>query len=98
VDDLWFTWDLRKAAAKLRKHRVSFDEARTVFSDDNALLRNDPGHSQDEDRLVLLGLSERLRILVVSRTLRDGGKTIRFISARKATRKEWEQYLDRVMP
>ena len=69
-----------------------------MFSDDNALLLDDPGHSQDEDRSVLLGLSERLRILVVFHTLRDGGSTIRIISARKATGSEREQYLERVMP
>lgn len=94
--DLRFAWDARKAAANLRKHGVSFDEAETVFADDNALLLDDPGHSQDEDRSVLLGLSERLRVLVVSHTLRDAGDTIRMISARRATRREREQYFEGV--
>ena len=57
-----------------------------------------PGIPKDEDRSVLLRLSERLRILVVSHTLRDDGRTIRIISARKATKREREQYLERVMP
>ena len=98
MDELRFAWDPRKASANLRKHGVSFTEAETVFSDDNAILLDDPGHSQGEDRSVLLGLSERFRILVVSHTLRDGGRTIRMISARKATKRECEQYLEQVMP
>jgi len=69
-----------------------------VFSDDNAVLLDDAAHSGDEPRYVLLGLSERFRILVVSHTVRDRGRTIRIISARKATQREREQYLERVMP
>ena len=98
MDELRFAWDPRKASANLRKHSVSFSEAETVFSDYNAILLDDPGHSQDEDRSVLLGLSERFRILVVSHTLRDGGRTIRIISARKATKRERDQYLEKVQP
>ena len=98
MNELRFAWDPRKASANLRKHGVSFTEAETVFSDDNARLLDDPGHSQGEDRSVLLGLSERFRILVVSHTLRDDGRTIRVISARKATKRECEQYLEQVMP
>ena len=85
MDALRFAWDARNASANLRKHNVSFTEAETVFTDDSAILLDDPGHSKDEGRSVLLGLSERLRILVVSHTLRDGGRTIRIISAREAT-------------
>jgi len=69
-----------------------------VFSDDNAILLDDPGHSDEEPRYVILGLSERLRILVVSHTVRDRGRTIRIISARKAVQREREQYFERVMP
>ena len=98
MGELRFAWDRRKATANLRKHGVSFNEAETVFSDENGILLDDPGHSQDEVRSVLLGLSERLRILVVSHTLRDGGRRIRIISARKATRREREQYFEGVMP
>ena len=98
MDEIQFAWDPRKASANQRKHRISFAEAETVFSDDNAILLDDPGHSDAEDRYVLLGLSERLRILVVSHTVRDRGRTIRIISARKATEGERDQYLERVMP
>lgn len=96
MGDLQFAWDPRKAAANHRKHRVSFEEAETVFADDNALLLVDAEHSDDEDRLALLGLSERLRILVVIHTLRDGGDTIRIVSARRATSGEQQQYYERV--
>ncbi|MDO8348908.1 MAG: BrnT family toxin [Planctomycetota bacterium] len=59
---------------------------------------DDPDHSLDEDRAVLVGLSARLRIVVVCHTVRDGGRTIRLISARRATRQERDQYLEQVMP
>jgi uncharacterized DUF497 family protein len=97
VDELRFDWDGRKAASNRRKHGVSFDEAETVFSDENAILLDDPGHSEAEERAVLLGLSDRLRVLVVSHTLRDEN-TIRVISARRATKRERAQYFERVMP
>lgn len=98
MDEIRFAWDPRKASANQRRHRVSFAEAETVFSDDNAILLDDPGHSDEEPRYVILGLSERLRILVVSHTVRDRGRTIRIISARKAVQREREQYFERVMP
>ena len=98
MDELRFVWDGRKAAANRRKHGVPFEEAEAVFADDNAILLDDPGHSDEEERAVLLGLSDRLRVLVVSHTLRDGGNTIRIISARKATKRERAQYFERVMP
>jgi uncharacterized DUF497 family protein len=69
-----------------------------VFSDDNALLLADPDHSEEEERFVLLGLSDRLRVLVVVHTLRDDGDTIRIVSARKGTRREQRQYFDRLTP
>ena len=77
---------------------VSFEEAETVFADDNALLLDDPAHSGEEDRAILMGLSARLRLVVVCHTLRDDGRTIRLISARKATRRERDQYLEQLMP
>jgi len=92
VSDLRFEWDARKDAANRRKHGISFVEAETVFSDENALLLDDPGHSASEDRFVLLGLSSVLRLLVVSHTYREGDDIIRLISARKATRAERAQY------
>ena len=98
MDEIRFAWDRAKASANLRKHGVSFEEAETVFADDNALLLDDPAHSGEEDRAVLMGLSARLRLVVVCHTLRDDGRTIRLISARKATRRERDQYLEQLMP
>lgn len=90
--DLRFEWDARKEAQNRRKHRVSFREAETVFADEYALLINDPDHSTEEDRFLLLGLSARLRILVVAHTYREAKAVIRIISARKATRRERDIY------
>jgi uncharacterized DUF497 family protein len=83
---LEFVWDPAKAAANLRKHGVSFPEATTAFADPNSLTVPDPDHSATEERLILLGLSTRSRLLIVAHTER--GDVIRLISARKATRKE----------
>jgi hypothetical protein len=90
--ELRFEWDLRKAQQNRRKHGVSFGEAETVFADDFAILIDDPDHSDQEERFVLLGLSASLRTLVVSHTYRKADDLIRIISARKATRKEREAY------
>ncbi|MDP9178435.1 MAG: BrnT family toxin [Gemmatimonadota bacterium] len=91
--DLRIEWDAAKARANLRKHGISFDEAETAFSDDYALLLSDPDHSTvDEERLVLIGMSAALRVLVVVHCERDNGNTIRLISARRATRSERAQY------
>ena len=81
--------------ANLRKHGVSFEEARTVFLDDNALLRPDEVHSNDEDRFPLLGLSGRMRTLLVCHCYRLEDEVIRLISARKANALERQQYEDR---
>ena len=94
---LRFEWDPRKAAANVRKHGVSFEEARTVFYDENALLRPDEEHSDEEDRFLLLGLSGRLRTLVVCHCHRQADEVIRLISARKANAVERQQYENRRM-
>jgi uncharacterized DUF497 family protein len=86
-----FAWNKVKAAENLRKHGVSFEEASTVFADENARLKHDPDHSQAEDRFILLGLSAKLRLLVVCHVYREE-QIIRLISARKATRNERKQY------
>jgi uncharacterized protein len=91
--DLRIEWDPRKAAVNLRKHGVSFKEATSVFSDENARVIRDPDHSEDEDRFILLGLSWSLRVLVVCHCYRDAADVIRIISARKANRSERDQYL-----
>lgn len=90
-----FEWDKKKNASNKKKHGVCFEEAQTVFVDENALLLHDPDHSEDEDRFVLLGLSSRLRALVVCHSYRMHQTTIRIISARKATRLEHKQYWER---
>lgn len=89
---LRFEWDPRKAAANRRKHKVSFDEARSVFFDERARLIDDPDHSEDEERFVLLGLSSSLRLLVVCHCYRGDGGVIRIISARRATARESKFY------
>lgn len=95
---LRFEWDLRKAAGNLRKHGVSFDEAQTVFADEHALLINDPEHSTQEDRFILLGVSLSTRLLVVVHCYRADDQVIRIISARKADRLERRQYEERWNP
>jgi uncharacterized DUF497 family protein len=87
--------DPAKETANRRKHGVSFEEAATAFYDDSALLLDDPDHSADEDRFVLLGLSAQLRILIVCHCYREDEDVIRIISARKADREEREEYRKR---
>lgn len=88
MPELRFEWDTAKESENRRKHRVSFEEAETVFSDEHALLIDDPEHSEDEDRFVLLGLSAKLRVLVVVHAFREATGIIRLISARKANSHE----------
>ncbi|HLF22927.1 MAG TPA: BrnT family toxin [Burkholderiales bacterium] len=95
VADLRFEWDERKAAANRRKHGVSFEEARSVFFDEDALMIPDAEHSQEEARFILLGLCSRLRTLVVCHCYRGADEIIRIISARKANRDERMQYEER---
>ena len=92
MSTLRFEWDDRKAAANLRKHGVGFDEAKSVFVDENAKLIDDPDHSEAEDRFVILGLSSALRLLLVCHCYRSDGNVIRVISARKASAKESKSY------
>ena len=88
---LHFEWDERKATANVKKHGISFEEAKTAFYDEQAKLINDPDHSEDEDRFVLLGLSASLKLLVVCHCYREGD-AIRISSARKATAMETKSY------
>jgi hypothetical protein len=92
MSTLRFEWDDRKASANEKKHGVSFEEARTVFFDERARLIDDPDHSEDEERFILLGLSSTLRLLVVCHCYRSEGNVIRIISARKATARESKSY------
>ena len=85
-----FEWDAAKAAKNLRKHRVSFGEASSVFYDSLAVTGSDPDHSEAGERLVTFGLSSEDRLLVVSHTAR--GEAIRIICARLATQSERRIY------
>lgn len=87
---LEFVWDPEKAEANRKKHRVTFDEASTVFADPLSLAIPDPDHSEREDRMLLLGTSRLGRLLVISHTWRD--RKVRIISAREATRRERNDY------
>jgi uncharacterized DUF497 family protein len=87
-----FSWDENKAQTNLVKHKISFNEAMTVFDDENARLILDPDHSQDEERFILLGFSCNSKILTVVHCYRDNEENIRIISARKSTKHEERQY------
>jgi uncharacterized DUF497 family protein len=85
-----YEWDPAKAAANVRKHGVSFEEAASVFLDHAALTFADPDHSEDEERAITIGRSAHQRIVLVCHTEREG--RLRIISARPATRREQDQY------
>lgn len=87
-----FEWDPAKAGENLRRHRVSFDEAATVFFDDFAMVASDPEHSNDEDRFIIIGFSSRSRLLLVVHCYRDRDEVIRLISARTLTKKERKKF------
>lgn len=89
---LRFSWDDRKNKTNQKKHGISFEEAQTIFFDEDAIEYYDPDHSEEEDRFLMLGLSYRVRVLVVSYCLRREGAEIRIIASRKATKKEQEIY------
>ena len=90
--DVLFEWDEEKNRINKQKHGVSFDEAMTVFDDDNALYKPDVDHSQEEERFIILGVSKNTRVLVVCHCYRESETIVRIFSARKATNPEKEQY------
>ena len=92
MEEIRFEWDDIKATANIEKHKISFEEASTVFYDENAILFDDPDHSNEEDRFILLGMSNKANMLIVCHCVRENETVIRIISARKATRSETEQY------
>jgi len=96
MDALRFAWDQSKNKANKRKHGVSFEEARTAFYDENAKQYFDPDHSDDEDRFILLGMSFKLRVVIVCHCFRERDLVIRIISARKAGRVEEQAYWESV--
>ena len=87
-----FDWDPCKADINLQKHGISFEEASSAFYDDRARIMYDPDHSQDEDRYILLGVSEESRLLMVCHICKENDQLIRIISARCATKDERRQY------
>lgn len=92
MSELRFEWDERKNRANQRKHGVAFEEARSVFFDQQAVEFYDDEYGESEDRFLLLGVSATLRILMVCHCLREGGNVIRIVSARKATKNEQREY------
>jgi uncharacterized protein len=83
-----FEWDDAKAAANLKKHRVSFEEAKSIFFDEFGIQFFDDEHSSDEERFLMLGMSSGAKLLIVCHCEWDSGAAIRIISARKATKRE----------
>ena len=93
--ELRFEWDEEKNRINKAKHDgIDFEDASTVFYDDNAIMFDDPDHSEDEERFLLIGMSRKTRVLTVSHCYRKEGKVIRIISARKATKTETDYYLN----
>ena len=90
----YFEWDDNKARLNIDKHGISFFEASTVFEDEEAILFDDPDHSDEEERFMLLGLSSQAKILIVCHCYRGADNVIRIISARKATKNEAAQYTE----
>ena len=89
-----FEWDENKNQINQRKHGISFEEAQAVFEDEHAILFDDPEHSDYEDRFLLIGMSEAANVCIVCHCYRESDTVIRIISARKATRKEAERYVE----
>jgi len=91
MSELFFEWDQEKNVSNQKKHGISFEEARTVFSDDFARLIADPEHSEEKERFILLGESIESNLLIVCHCIRDE-ESVRIISARKADKKERRTY------
>ena len=87
-----FEWDFNKNEINKKKHKISFEEAQTVFYDEEALIIDDPEHSEEEERFIILGFSKKANLLVVCHCYRKDDSVIRIISARKATKTERNQY------
>jgi len=92
MDDILFEWDENKFITNQKKHKISFEEAKSVFYDDHAKYRDDPDHSEGEERFIILGLSKKANLLVVCHCYRASNTIIRIFSARKATPAETRQY------
>ena len=88
MEEITFAWDENKNRINKQKHKISFEEARTVFYDEDAILFDDPLHSNDEERFLIIGFSKKARLCIVSHCYRENESIIRIISARKATSSE----------
>ena len=89
-----FEWDPNKNISNQNKHGITFEEAQTVLYDEYAILFDDPDHSEEEDRFLIIGISQRERLCIVSHCYRGEDEVIRIISARKATKTEAAYYSD----
>lgn len=87
-----FEWDENKNNINKKKHHISFEEAKTVFYDEEALVIDDPEHSETEERFIILGFSNKANLLLGCHCYRDSDSVIRIISARKANKNESGQY------
>ena len=96
MNEIRFEWDDNKNVTNQRKHGICFEDAATVFYDEDALVIADEEHSDDEDRFIILGLSIDVRLMVVCHCYRESDSVIRIISARKAEKNEAKQYFDRL--
>jgi uncharacterized DUF497 family protein len=94
MESVRFAWDETKNALNRKKHGISFDEAKTVFYDEEARIISDPDHSNEEERFVILGISKKANLLVVCHCQTFSETVIRIFSARKATRTERKQYCE----
>ncbi len=92
METIKFEWDDNKNEINKQKHKISFEEAQTVFYDEDALVIDDPEHSAEEERFIILGFSKKANLLVVCHCYRKSDSVIRIISARKATRTERNFY------
>ena len=94
MDTLSFEWDPNKNEINIKKHGLSFETAREVFYDEFAILFDDPDHSDQEDRFLIIGSVRTEQICIVSHCYRDNENRIRIISARRATKSEQQVYLE----
>ena len=94
MEKIRFYWDSNKNKTNIKKHKISFEEARTVFFDENARVISDPEHSINEERFIIMGLSFKFNLLIVVHTYKENDEVIRIISARKATKSESKYYIE----
>ncbi len=97
MGDISFEWDEEKNRKNIKKHKISFEEATTVFYDVDAIVFDDPDHSIDENRFLIIGISKSEKLCIVSHCYRDNEGVIRIISARLAVKKEKDFYNEQFM-